>query len=88
MGYAESAFALIRLTKDRCRVVASGSLIELSGQALDAMILEETVARCRNGRSSWAPAATAPQWLARRVRRRSGITLAQAKTATVVLDSK
>ena len=48
VGYGSCEYSLVRLAKGRCRVIASGSTANLSGELLDALTMESIVLALRN----------------------------------------
>jgi actin-like ATPase involved in cell morphogenesis len=47
LGYGDCEYALLRLAGGRCHVMASGAAPEVSGEALDALVIEATVLALR-----------------------------------------
>jgi actin-like ATPase involved in cell morphogenesis len=47
LGYGNCEYALLRLVGERCRVMASGAMPEVSGEALDALAIEAIVLALR-----------------------------------------
>lgn len=47
LGYGTCEYALLRLAGERCRVMSSGAVAEVSGQALDALVIEAIVLELR-----------------------------------------
>ncbi|HEV7377636.1 MAG TPA: Hsp70 family protein [Pyrinomonadaceae bacterium] len=47
LGYGNCEYALLRLAGERCRVMSSGTVPEVSGEALDALVIEATVLALR-----------------------------------------
>jgi len=64
LGYGEFEYALVRLAKGRCRVLTSGILSHVSGEYLDAVLMEAVVLALREknlflGLKKW----TSHQWM-------------------------
>src|SRR5829696_8470070 len=47
LGYGNCEYALLRLAGERCRVMSSGAIAEVSGEALDAVVIEAFVLALR-----------------------------------------
>ena len=50
LGYGNCEYALLRLAGERCRVMSAGSVADVSGQALDALVIEAIVLELRKKR--------------------------------------
>jgi actin-like ATPase involved in cell morphogenesis len=50
LGYGNCEYALLRLAGERCRVMSAGSVSDVSGQALDALVIEAIVLELRKKR--------------------------------------
>ncbi len=87
MGYGDCEFSIVRLSKRRCRVVATGAVAKVSGQVLDAMIIEAMVLALRNQRIFLGlKKLSSEQWLLlRRTAEDARRLLADHATATVFL---
>ncbi len=48
LGYGNCEYGLLRLAGERCRVMASGAMPEVSGEGLDALVIEATVLALRS----------------------------------------
>lgn len=50
VGYGDCEYSLLRLAKERCRVVASGMVPGVSGEMFDALVMEATILALRKQR--------------------------------------
>jgi actin-like ATPase involved in cell morphogenesis len=90
LGYGNCEYALLRLAGERCRVMNSGAVAEVSGEALDAVVIEAFVLALRKKKIFLGLKHFTPlQWqelkhLVAHVR----ITIAENKEASITLIPK
>ena len=87
MSYGSCEYSLLRLVKERCRVVASGSVPDASGEMLNSLIMEATVLALRKKRIFLGlKQFTSLQWLTfRRLAEDTRHTLAEQPEALTTL---
>ncbi len=90
LGYSDCEYALIRLARGRCRILGSGITHRVSGEFLDAVMIEAIVLALREKRIVLGlKKFTAEQWLVlRQISESARITLSRDRTTEMVLQSQ
>ena len=90
LGYGDCEYSLLRLVGERCRVMNSGVVPEVSGEALDSLVIEATVLALRSNNIYLGLKHFTPfQWLElRHIVANARQTLAEKQEAYITLIPK